>query len=115
MKCVFVAMPYHFNVQYHADALVASHAGTAWVISMDGVEVSYRLHECRDSDGRRDPDCAIFVPSGMGRRDVERMLAAFNAAHPGVIPPHLVSHLERVNWWLRTRRTLTARLDYHRQ
>lgn len=115
MKCVFAAMPYHFTVQYHADALVASHAHRAWVVNMDGVAVSYRMQECQNADHDGAPHCAVFVPSAMGRREARRMLAAFNSTHPGVIPPHVVFRFDRVNWWLRTRRTLSARLDYNHQ
>jgi hypothetical protein len=111
MKCIFAALPYHFSVQYHADALVASHAKKAWVINMDGVDVSYRMQECRGADGQLDPHCAVFVPSSMGRRDAGRLLIAFNAAHPGVIPHNLVFRFDRINWWLRPRRSLPPRLD----
>ena len=106
-------MPNHFTVQYHAESQVASHEHKAWVVNMDGVDISYRMQACQPADGQADPHCAVFVPSEMGRRDASRMLAAFSAAHPGVIPPHLVFQFDRDNWWLRTRRSLSSHLDQH--
>lgn len=113
MKCVFAATPHRFTVQYHADALVASHADKAWVVDMDGTGVSYRRQACQDFDGKGHAGCAVFVPSAMGRRDASRLLAAFKTAHPGVIPPHLVFRFSRIAGWLRDRRSLPPRLDWY--
>lgn len=113
MKCIFAATPYHFTVQYHASALVASHADKVWVMSIDGNPVSYRMQECRDAQGQLDLHCAVFVPSSLGRRAAGRLLTAFNAAHPGVIPAHLTFEFDRVHWWLRARNNLLRGSDYN--
>jgi hypothetical protein len=115
MKCVFAAMPYQFSVEYHASALVAAHADKAWVMHMDGVDMSYRLQPCQGTDGRTDPHCAVFVPSTMGDREAGRMLTAFQAAHPGVIPAHVVFQFEPVRWWRRARLSPRSPLDYNHQ
>lgn len=109
MKCIFAATPYHFSVQYHAGALVASHAEQSWVVSMDGAAVPFRMQECLNAEGQIDLGCAVFVPSSMGRRAAGKLLTAFSAAHPGLIPPHLKFEFDRVHWWQRARRGLPPR------
>ena len=109
MKCIFAATPYHFTVQYHAYAMVASHADKVWVMGIDGTTASYRMQECRDGQGQLDPACAVFVPSSLGRRAAGRLLTAFNVAHPGIIPPHLNLQFDRVHWWLSARHSLPLR------
>jgi len=112
MKCIFAATPYHFTVQYHAYALVASHADKVWVMSIDGSPESYRMQPCRDAQGQLDLHCAVFVPSSLGRRAAGRLVTAFNVAHPGVIPPHLTFKFDGALWWFRGRHGLPVRSDY---
>ena len=106
MKCIFAATPYHFAVQYHSCALVASHADSGWVIIIDGLPANFRMQECLGAGGRIDLSCAVFVPATLGRRAAGKLLTAFNAAHPGVIPTHLTFQFDRVHWWQRARHGL---------
>ena len=99
MKCVFAATPYYFSVQYHANALVLSHANNTWEICIDGIPTTYRMLECRDAPGDIDLRCAVFVPATLGRHAAGRLVAGFKTAHPGVIPAHMVFQFDRLTWW----------------
>lgn len=113
MKCIFAATPYQFAVQYHATALVTSQAETSWEISIDGMLLSCRMVDSRDAMGEPDPGCAVFVPATLGRRAAGQLLAEFNAAQPGLIPPHMTFQFDRLRWWMGGRSTPVFRANYY--
>ncbi|MFY2764886.1 hypothetical protein [Arenimonas sp. MALMAid1274] len=108
MKCIFAATPYSFSIQYHAYALVALHADTAWTMSIEGFAAEFRMQECEHGQAGIDESCAVFVPVSLGRRGARLLLTAFNAAHPGVLPPSLHFQFNREHWWQPARRGLPA-------
>lgn len=90
MKCVFIAAPYLFSVQYHAHGRVAEHQRQAWTLALEGFEETFRMHERANPGQALDDLCALFVPARMASREAQALVAAFNAANPGVIPRHLL-------------------------